>query len=62
MITRKQITLSPEDVSLIVGALDTLGLALGNEHIWTEGERAIYETAISLLTGVNEDDDCMDSD
>ena len=33
---------------LIVGALDTLAVALTEHgHIWTDGERAIYEQAIA---------------
>lgn len=33
---------------LIAGALDTLGVALTDHgHVWTEGERTIYEQAIA---------------
>lgn len=35
--------------NLIIGALDSLGVALANNgHTWTEGERSIYEQAIEL--------------
>lgn len=41
-----------EDTALIQGALDTLATALsGHQHQWTEGERAIYEEAVEILTG-----------
>lgn len=34
--------------SLIIGALDTLGTALTNHgHVWTDGERTIYEQAMA---------------
>jgi hypothetical protein len=34
---------------LILGALDTLGTALADHsHVWTEGERTIYEQACAL--------------
>ncbi len=42
--------LSREDANLIVGALDSLGVALtGQDHQWSDGERAIYESAIAML-------------
>lgn len=41
---------SPENVALIKGCLDSLGVALSeHSHKWTEGERAIYEQAMELL-------------
>lgn len=51
---RKTKRLSPESASLIAGALDSLGVALTNHnHQWSDGERAIYEEARSLL-GMND--------
>lgn len=42
--------MSDEDKQLILGALDSLGVALaGHHHVWTDGERAIYEEAVQLL-------------
>lgn len=39
------------DLQLVLGALDSLGVALADhDHQWTVGERAIYEEAVSLLT------------
>ncbi len=39
-----------ENTELVIGALDSLGLALADHnHQWTEGERAIYEKAIEVL-------------
>lgn len=41
-----------QDVEMIIGALDSLGVALaGHDHKWTDGEREIYERSISLLRG-----------
>ena len=38
------------NVGLIVGALDSLGVALAEHgHEWTDGERAIYEEAVKTL-------------
>lgn len=38
------------DKNLILGALDTLAVALTNhDHTFSEGERAIYEQARELL-------------
>lgn len=35
---------------LVIGALDSLGLALTDRgHHWTAGERAIYEQATAIL-------------
>jgi hypothetical protein len=40
-----------EECELILGALDTLASQLSDyNHTWTEGERAIYEEALKLLT------------
>ncbi len=39
-----------ENIALVIGALDSLGLALANhDHQWTEGERAIYDLSIEIL-------------
>jgi hypothetical protein len=39
------------DDSLVLGALDSLGVALAEHgHEWTTGERAIYEEAVGILT------------
>jgi hypothetical protein len=39
------------DLQLVLGALDSLGVALADHrHQWTVGERVIYEEAVSLLT------------
>jgi hypothetical protein len=47
------------DDSLVLGALDSLGVALTNHnHQWTDGERAIYEEAAGILTSRA---DCKDS-
>jgi hypothetical protein len=41
--------MNEEDQQLVIGALDSLGCALADHnHQWTEGERAIYEAAVSL--------------
>jgi hypothetical protein len=48
------------DRSLILGALDSLALALADyNHVWTEGERAIYDEARELLGAepIGDDDD-----
>jgi hypothetical protein len=45
------LTLSAEDHLLILGALDSMAVALTDHgHCWTEGEREIYEQAIACLT------------
>lgn len=42
--------LSEEDEAAVLGALDSLALALvGHSHQWTDGERAIYERACAIL-------------
>jgi hypothetical protein len=39
-----------EQIDLVVGALDTLGVALADHgHEWTDGERAIYEESVKIL-------------
>jgi hypothetical protein len=44
-----------EDKDLIVGALDSLGVALADHgHQWTDGERAIYEESIKTLWNMAE--------
>jgi len=44
--------LNEEDTQMIIGALDTLGVALADHgHKWTDGEREIYERSLSLLRG-----------
>ena len=43
--------ISEGDRQIIVGALDSLGVALADhDHEWTVGERTIYEEAIKILT------------
>ncbi|SRR6266404_4837466 len=43
--------ISEGDRQIIVGALDSLGVALADhDHEWTVGERTIYEEAVKLLT------------
>lgn len=42
--------MSVEEKQLILGALDSLAVALADHHhVWTDGERAIYEEASQLL-------------
>lgn len=42
--------LSREDIHIIIGALNSLGIALVEyNHIWTNGQRSIYEEAIKIL-------------
>ena len=42
--------ITKEQASLIQGALDSMGVALTNYgHKWSDGERAIYEQATSVL-------------
>jgi len=39
-----------EDVNLIIGAMDTLAVALADHgHCWSDGERSIYEQALGAL-------------
>lgn len=43
--------ISEGDRQIVVGALDSLGVALADhDHEWTVGERTIYEEAIKFLT------------
>lgn len=45
-------SLVTQRLHLVLGALDSLGIALTQHgHVWTVGERAIYEAAIEILTG-----------
>ena len=42
---------SESDRQIVLGALDSLGVALADhDHEWTVGERTIYEEAVKLLT------------
>lgn len=42
--------MTEEDRQILLGALTTLGCALtDHSHIWTDGERNIYEQAIKIL-------------
>jgi hypothetical protein len=52
---KQERALSDEEITLVTGALDSLGVALADHgHQWTDGERAIYEEAIkSLWNGFN---------
>lgn len=43
------VTLRPEDVAMIGGCLDTLGMMADLNHVWTAGEHAIYEESRILL-------------
>lgn len=46
------LTLTRDEANLIIGALDSLGVALADHrHQWSDGERAIYEEAVALLRG-----------
>jgi hypothetical protein len=46
-----QSTQAQWDNLLILGALDSLGVALAeHDHQWTDGEKAIYEESVKLLT------------
>jgi hypothetical protein len=43
-------TITDDEANLIIGALNTLGVALADHgHTWTDGERAIYEESIFIL-------------
>jgi hypothetical protein len=45
------VLLGVADLQLVLGALDSLGVALADHrHQWTVGEQAIYEEAVALLT------------
>ncbi len=44
------LTLDEDSRRLVLGALDTLGIALAeHNHTWTVGERAIYDAAIAIV-------------
>lgn len=48
-----EIKLSEEDALLILGCIDTLGIALSvYNHTFSEGERAIYEESCRILGGM----------
>ncbi len=50
-------TINEEDRQLILGALDSLGVALTNHgHEWSEGERTIYEMAVECVRAKEESD------
>lgn len=43
-------TLNNNQRLLVIGALDSLGVALADHgHQWTDGERAVYEEALNVL-------------
>jgi hypothetical protein len=43
-------TLTEEERNLVIGALDSLGVALADhDHKWTQGERCIYEAAVECV-------------
>lgn len=43
-------TLTPDEIRLVRGAMDSLGVALvEHDHQWTVGERGIYEEALKVL-------------
>lgn len=43
--------MSEEDKNIILGALDSLAVKLSDySHVWTEGERCIYEEAIRIIS------------
>jgi hypothetical protein len=47
-----------EQIDLVVGALDSLGVALASHgHEWTEGERVIYEESINDVIAMRGDTD-----
>ncbi len=51
-------TLSEQNRQMILGALDSLGVALADHnHHWTNGERTIYEMSIEALKGGKQNED-----
>ena len=43
--------ISESDRQLVLGALDSLTVTLGDyDHEWTVGERTIYDEALEILT------------
>jgi hypothetical protein len=55
--------LSENNRQMILGALDSLGVALTNhDHQWTEGERTIYEMSVEALKGGKQNEDMPVSD
>lgn len=54
------VPLLADDVSLVIGALDSLGVALADHHHqWSVGEREIYDQARELLERAISSSDCM---
>ena len=52
-----------DDVHLVIGALDSLGVALAeHHHQWSVGEREIYERAIAILSRATSSVGCMEPD
>lgn len=48
----ESLQLKPEDAALVLGALDSMAVALTDHgHDWTEGERTIYEQAVAMVSG-----------
>lgn len=48
-------TFTEEERQLILGALDSLGVALADHgHEWSEGERTIYEMAVECVRSKEE--------
>jgi hypothetical protein len=46
------ITLTELDRNLVLGCIDTMSQALAlHDHVWNEGERAIFEQALLLIRG-----------
>lgn len=58
------VPLLADDVRLIIGALDSLGVALAHHHHqWSVGEREIYEQSVALLEkAISSSCDCMEPD
>ena len=49
--TGAELTALREQLPLVLGALDSCAVALADHgHKWSEGERAIYEQAVEILT------------
>ncbi len=50
-------TLSEQNRLMILGALDSLGVALSEHgHEWSEGEKTIYEMSVEALKGGKPDE------
>ena len=55
-------TFSDEDRALVLGALDSLAVALtDHDHEWSEGEREIYEQAVACISATSPGD-CTEPD